>query len=107
MTGTSLVEQLLAKNHKVRIIFRTSNKLPADILENPNTTAIEATLLDLTDEKMTEHVKDCDAVVSCLGHVMDFKGVFGEPKSYAQTLQRDYVMLLKSIACPNPPNLYL
>ena len=80
MTGKPLVEQLLAKNHKVRIIFRTSNKLPADILENPNTTAIEATLLDLTDEKMTEHVKDCDAVVSCLGHVMDFKGIFGEPK---------------------------
>ena len=43
MTGTPLVEQLLAKNHKVRIIFRTSNKLPADILENLNTTAIEAT----------------------------------------------------------------
>ena len=35
MTGTPLVEQLLAKNHKVRIIFRTSNKLPADILKNP------------------------------------------------------------------------
>ena len=58
MTGTPLVEQLLAKNHKVRIIFRTSNKLPADILENLNTTAIEATLLDLTDEKLTEHVND-------------------------------------------------
>jgi len=45
-----------------------------------NTTTIEASVLDLTDEEVTEHVKGCDAVVSCLGHVMDFKGVFGEPK---------------------------
>ena len=80
MTGRPLVEQLLGKNHKVRIIVRSSHKLPADIVENPNTTAIEASVLDLTDEEMTEHVKDCDAVVSCLGHVMDFKGIFGEPK---------------------------
>ena len=80
MTGRPLVEQLLGKNHKVRIIVRSSHKLPADIVENPNTKAIEASVLDLTDEEMTEHVKDCDAVVSCLGHVMDFKGIFGEPK---------------------------
>ena len=37
-------------------------------------------MLDLTDEEMAEHVKDCDAVVSCLGHVMDLKGIFGDPK---------------------------
>ena len=49
MKGKPLVEQLLAKNLKVHIIFRSSNKLPADIVENPNTTAIEATLLDMTD----------------------------------------------------------
>ena len=37
-------------------------------------------MLDLTDEEMAEHVRDCDAVVSCLGHVMDLKGMFGDPK---------------------------
>ena len=79
-TGRPLVELLLGKNHKVRIIVRSPHKLPAGILENPNTTVIEASILDLTDEEMTEHVRGCDAVVSCLGHVMDFKGIFGEPK---------------------------
>ena len=107
MTGRPLVEQLLGKNHKVRIIVRSSHKLPADILENPNTTAIEASVLDLTDEEMTEHVKDCDAVVSCLGHVMNFKGIFGEPKNYAQTLREVYVKHSKRIAFPNPPNSFL
>ena len=80
MTGRPLVEQLLGKNHKVRVIVRSSHKLSAEVLENPNTTVIEASVLDLTDEEMAEHVKDCDAVVSCLGHVMDFNGMFGEPR---------------------------
>ena len=49
MTGRGLVEQLLGKNYKVRIIVRSTHKLPADIMGNPNTTTIEASLLDLTD----------------------------------------------------------
>ena len=49
MTGRGLVEKLLGKNYKVRIIVRSTHKLPADILGNPNTTTIEASVLDLTD----------------------------------------------------------
>ena len=106
MTGRPLVEQLLGKNYKVRIIVRSSHKLPADIVENPNTTTIEASVLDLTDEEVTEHVKDCDAVVSCLGHVMDFKGIFGEPKKLCTTLHEIYATHLKRIVSPNPPNSF-
>ena len=79
-TGRSLVEQLLGKNHKVRVVVRSPRKLPAEVLKNPNMTVIEAGILDLTDEEMAKQVKNCGAVVSCLGHVMDFKGMFGEPK---------------------------
>ena len=50
MTGRQLVEQLLGKNYKVRIIVRSTHKLPAEVVENPNTTPIEASVLDLTDE---------------------------------------------------------
>lgn len=67
MTGQRLVEQLLEKNHKVRVIVRAPQKLPTEILNGPNTTVIEASVLDLTDEEMTKHVKNCDAVISCLG----------------------------------------
>lgn len=80
MTGQPLVEQLLGKTHKVRVIVRSSHKLSAEVLENPNLTVIEASILDLTDEEMAGHVKDCDAVVSCLGHTVDFSGMFGEPR---------------------------
>lgn len=79
-TGRPLVEQLLANNHKVRVIVRSFFRLPAKVLENPNLKVVEASLLDLTDEELMGHVKGCDAVVSCLGHVINFKGVFGEPR---------------------------
>jgi len=80
MTGQALVAQLLSKGHKVRAIARSPRKLSAEVREHPNAKVVEASVLDLTDETMAELVKDCDAVVSCLGHVMDLKGMFGEPK---------------------------
>lgn len=80
MTGQPLVEQLLEKDHKVRVVVRSPNKFSADILKNPKLTVVEAEILDLTDDEMILQVNNCDAVVSCLGHVMDFKGMFGEPK---------------------------
>ena len=106
-TGRPLVEQLLGKNHKVRIIVRSPHKLPAGILENPNTTVIEASILDLTDEEMTEHVRDCDAVVSCLGHVMDFKGIFGEPKKLCTDATQRLCKALEKDSLPKPTKFIL
>jgi len=107
MTGRSLVEQLLGKNYKVRIIVRSSHKLPAVIVENPNTTTIEASVLGLTDEELTEHVKNCDAVVSCLGHVMNFKGIFGEPKKLCTDATRNLCNSLAKHTLPKPTKLIL
>ena len=55
-------------------------RFPKAVLEHLNVTVVEASILDLSDEQMAELVKGCDAVVSCLGHVVSFKGIFGEPK---------------------------
>ena len=107
MTGRSLVEQLLGKNYKVRIIVRSSHKLPAVIVENPNTTTIEASVLGLTDEELTEQVKDCDAVVSCLGHVMNFKGIFGEPKKLCTDATRNLCNSLEKHSLPIPTKFIL
>jgi nucleoside-diphosphate-sugar epimerase len=79
-TGRALVAQLLSKGHKVRAIVRSPRKLPAEVLNHPSVTVIEASVLDLTDREMAEHVRDCDAVVSCLGHVLSLRGIFGEPR---------------------------
>ena len=99
-TGRLLVEQLLGRNHKVRAVVRSSRSLPAEVLENPNTTVIEASVLDLTDEEMAQRVIDCDAVVSCLGHVPNFKGIFGQPRKLCTDATR---RLCEAIEKNNPP----
>jgi nucleoside-diphosphate-sugar epimerase len=100
MTGQQLVKQLLDRNHEVRVIVRSPDKLSAEVLENPKTTVIVASVLDLTDEELTEHVRNCDAVVSCLGHVMNFKGLIGEPKKLCTVATQ---RLCTAIENNNPP----
>ena len=106
MTGRSLVDQLLGSNHQVRVVVRSRHKLSAEVLNNPNATVIEASVLDLTDEEMANHVKDCGAVVSCLGHVMDFKGMFGEPKNSAQMQRGVCATRSKRMILLKPQNLF-
>ena len=106
-TGRLLVEQLLGKNYRVRVIVRSSHRLPAEVLENPNTTVIEASVLDLTDEEMAEHVKDCDVVVSCLGHVPNFKGIFGKPRKLCTDATRRLCNAIEKNRPPKPTKFIL
>lgn len=102
MTGRHLVEQLLDKNHTVRVIARSPHILSKEILTSPNTTVIEASVLDLTDEDLAEHVRNCDAVVSCLGHVMDFKGMFGAPRKLCTDATRRLCNAIEKNRPPEP-----
>jgi hypothetical protein len=79
-TGQRVLEQLLSRGVGVRVIVRSLQKLPAGAAENPNLAVVEADLLSLRDEELQRHVRGCDAVISCLGHVMSFQGVLGPPR---------------------------
>lgn len=79
-TGRLLVHQLLSNGHHVRAIVRSPERLPADLREHPNLTIIRASVLDISEADMIEHVRGCDAVASCLGHNLTFKGVFLPPR---------------------------
>jgi nucleoside-diphosphate-sugar epimerase len=79
-TGGRVVEQLLGRGVSVRAIVRPGRTLPAGATGSPNLTAIEASLLSLSDEDLQRHLRGCNAVVSCLGHVISLKGVFGAPR---------------------------
>jgi uncharacterized protein YbjT (DUF2867 family) len=76
-TGRRVLEQLLSRGVSVRAIVRSAQKLPAGAVEHPNLTVVEANLLSLGDENLQHHIRGCDAVISCLGHVLSLKGIFG------------------------------
>jgi len=79
-TGRLLVEQLLDLGHDVRAIVRSPERFSKIMKESEHLTVIGATLLDLSDEEMARHVSGCGAVVSCLGHNLTLKGVYGQPR---------------------------
>ncbi|MBC3846355.1 SDR family oxidoreductase [Winogradskyella echinorum] len=79
-TGSKLVEQLLVQNQKVKVIVRSPEKLPLSWKTNDNLQIITASVLDLSDAEMRTIVSDCDAVASCLGHNLTFKGIYGKPR---------------------------
>lgn len=79
-TGSLVVEQLLAQGQKVKGIVRSFASLPQAIRQNENLQLIEASLLAMSDAELDEQVKGCSAVVSCLGHNLSIKGVYGQPR---------------------------
>lgn len=88
-TGQRALKQLLERNIRVRAIVRSSKNLPPEVMGNANLTVIEADLLSLRDEELQQHLAGCDAVISCLGHNISFKGVFGPPHDLvARAVQR-------------------
>lgn len=87
-TGKWLVKLLLDEGHSVSVVVRSKERM-FTALEELNTdnerktpldrlSITEGSLLDLSDNQLKEQVKGTDAVVSCLGHNMDFKGMWGK-----------------------------
>lgn len=88
-TGRLLVKQLLDRGLKVKVIVRSPVKLPEEIRSHENLSVIQAAVLDLTDAEMAQHVQGCETVASCLGHNLNFKGIYGHPRRLvAETTRR-------------------
>lgn len=79
-TGRLLVEQLLDRGGRVRAIVRSKESFPTKLASHDYLTIIQASVLDLSDDEMTQYVSGCDAVASCLGHNLSFKGMFLPPR---------------------------
>ncbi|WP_104733775.1 NAD(P)-dependent oxidoreductase [Hanstruepera ponticola] len=98
-TGSKLVEQLLVQNQNVKVIVRSPEKVPDAWKTNDNLQIIAASVLELTDTEMRNIVHDCQAVASCLGHNLTFKGVYGHPRRLVTDATR---RLCQAIVSNNP-----
>ena len=78
-TGVRVLEQLLRRNVAVRAIVRTTARVPPSLRAHPALSLVEGEILALPDAALEHHVAGCDAVVSCLGHTISMRGVFGPP----------------------------
>ena len=95
-TGRLLVEQLLDRGENVKAIVRSPDSLPETIKNHDNLTVIHASLLDLSDAELAQYVNGCDAVASCLGHNISFKGMYGHPRRLVTDATRRLCNVIKA-----------
>jgi len=79
-TGRLLVQQLLQKDIKVVAIVRTLNSLSQEAGAQSNLQVIEANISEISENELAPYLQECDAVLSCLGHNLTLKGMFGNPR---------------------------
>ena len=106
-TGLCVLDELTKRGARVRTIVRSARKLPAELRGRPTVEVIEASLLDLPDAELERHVRGCDAVVSCLGHVMSLRGVFGAPRDLVTQAVARVAKAVHAIGPTRPTRLLL
>lgn len=106
-TGQAALRQLLDRGVAVRAIVRSPAKLAPELARHPAVTLVEASLLDLGDEELRRHVRGCDAVVSCLGHVISLRGIFGRPRDLVTQAMRRVCRAIEEERPPSPVTLVL
>tara|TARA_R110002049_G_scaffold279278_5_gene458237 strand:- start:1166 stop:1885 length:720 start_codon:yes stop_codon:yes gene_type:complete len=79
-TGRQLVAQLLKQGHDVKVVVRSAAKIPVSWERSEGVKISLASLLDLSDAELMELTLDCNAIASCLGHTISWKGIYGHPR---------------------------
>lgn len=88
-TGRRVLQQLLERSVPVHAIVRSSKRLPAGVAGHRLLTVTEGEVTALPAEELQRHVAGRDAVISCLGHNVSLRGVFGPPRDLvARTVER-------------------
>ncbi|MGB5339433.1 MAG: NAD(P)-binding oxidoreductase, partial [Gammaproteobacteria bacterium] len=75
-----LVQQLLDSGASVKIVIRAGSDIPETIASHDNLTIIRASILDLGEVEIAKLIEGCSAAASCLGHNLNFKGIYGHPR---------------------------
>ena len=79
-TGKLVVIELLQQNVEVVAVLRPSSNIPVEFSSQTKLQIIKADILKLQENELVGYLQDCDGVISCLGHNLTFKGMFGHPK---------------------------
>ena len=87
--------------------MRSARGLPPDAAQDPGLTVVEADLLSLSDEDLQRHVRGCDAVISCLGHVTSIKGVLGPPRDLVTQAATKVCRAIEALQPAKPVKLIL
>ncbi len=106
-TGHLLVEELLNRGHNLRVIVRVPESLPESMRNQKRLSLIHASVLELSDAELAQHVKGCEAVASCLGHNLSLKGIYGQPRKLVTDATRRLCIAIKANKSDTPGKFVL
>ncbi|KAK9720908.1 hypothetical protein K7432_003856 [Basidiobolus ranarum] len=109
--GKLVLQQLLERGLEVRAIVRSPQSLPTTISTNPKLSVITASLLDLNEDELVGHVKGCDAVISTLGHNLNYGripilGIWAAPQDLVLSASKKLCSAIQKIQ-PAAPIKYI
>lgn len=79
-TGRLLVNELLSRGVQVISINRRPNEFLSATVNREHYSEVIESISDMSEKELASFIQGCDAIVSCLGHNLTFKGIYGEPK---------------------------
>jgi putative NADH-flavin reductase len=79
-TGRLVVQQLICRNIETKIVVRDINKVSKGFKNDKLLECFVGSISEFEPSKYLDLINDCDAVISCLGHNISFKGLFGKPR---------------------------
>ncbi len=106
-TGGRVLQELLTRGVEVRAVVRSAGRLPAGVAGDPRLRVVEGDVLGLSDERLAELARGCDAVVSCLGHTISLAGVFGRPRDLVTRAARQVFGALQALRPERPVRFIL
>ena len=104
-TGSLVVRRLLENQEAVIALVRTKAKMSALASEFNNLEIIEGTALDT--DNLEEIIKQCKAVISCLGHNLTFKGMYGKPRKLVTDSLKKVCHTIKDLGVESPKKVIL
>jgi nucleoside-diphosphate-sugar epimerase len=105
-TGGRVVTQLLERGVHVRAVVRSAARLPEGVAGHAGLSVTEADLLSLSEKGLRDLVQSCDAVVCCLGHNINLKGVFGPPRDLVEQATTRVCRAIEALQ-PDKPVRYI
>jgi nucleoside-diphosphate-sugar epimerase len=106
-TGRLVVSRLLGKGISVIAIVRDKSSFTFSHSSSKDLQVIEASISDLTTAQLARYLHDCDAVISCLGHNLSFKGIFGKPRRLVTDAVMKITKAIESLTPSQPIKLIL
>lgn len=87
-TGRHVVSELADRGVHVRIVIRERSQIPDTFENHENIEIIKGNVDEFSIDEMKQLLHECTAAVSCLGHNLSLKGIFGPPHRLVTNLVR-------------------